>query len=102
MERKGIEERKRQYISSLLSHFQEVAQTQRTRERIITALFEISKKQGNNTFITLRELEQEAGTRFGIDPWVSTAVVEKEKGRRAYRVRKEFYQAIEHVLGGRV
>jgi len=99
MNRVGVEARKKQYFDSLFSYFHDNALKQNTKHRMIRALFEVGKKKGGKMFITLNELEQKAGTRFGIDAWVSTAIVEKAEGRRAYRIREEFCQAVKKALG---
>lgn len=99
MKRIGIEKCKKQYVVSVFSYFHDNAHTQETKLRMIDALFELGNKKGREIFITLNELEQEAGTRFGIDAWVPTAIIEKAEGRRAYRIREEFYHAVKDALG---
>lgn len=68
------------------------------------ALVELSRKKSPDDFISLQELQQYAGitrtTSTGLWIWLKgpAAVVEKQPGVRAYRIRNEFYEAFQRLF----
>jgi hypothetical protein len=85
-------------------------------ERGLRALYELSKKEGRDKFIPAKRILELAGIRPNqtitaglwnwLDEWgvkgrpkFGAGIVEKAEGHdRKYRIRKEFYQAVEQVL----
>ena len=114
--RKYVEECKRsyvrgrevQYVECVFSGARNNARNKKLVERATKALLDLSKKRGQDAFIPIQDLRAQAGfvgeeyeKGSGLWPWLShhADVVEKAEGRRAYRIKKEFYSAFEQLFG---
>jgi len=112
---KYIEDCKVKYVKCMLSGAREHARDKGLLEHGIRALFKLSKKRGRDTFVEIQKIYEISGIcptqsiRAGLWAWLDefgagprltfgAGIVEKAEGRRAYRIRKEFYQAVEQVL----
>lgn len=113
---KWVEDCKAEYIESLVSGAPGYARSEHLMVRGIRTLFELSKKRGRDEFIPEKEIRDLAGIRSnqtitaGLWNWLTewgvkarpnfgAGIVERAEGHsRKYRIRKEFYQAVERVL----
>jgi hypothetical protein len=98
MVRKGIERLKEKYVEYLLDYFHEHNRGKDYGVEAIRALFRLSEEKGPREFIHVADL-QRVGIPFGIARWVATGVIEKAKGRRAYRITEVFYNPTKRALG---
>ena len=70
------------------------------------ALVELSVERGLGQFITIEEIRLRSGIQrgqtptAGLWPWLdgSADVVQKKPGYRAYKIRREFYQAMQQLF----
>ena len=107
-----IEECKAKYVKYLLAgalvHVKYTeAEGGELSERGLRALYKLNKKEKEerDKFISAKRIKERAGidssqTSAGMWNWLDAGIVEKrvEGGERKYRIRKEFYQAVERVL----
>ena len=94
-----------EYVKCVLLGICDCQRDEKVVIRATKALLELSKEQGRDRFISRKDIVSRAGfERYkgpgsaGLWPWLkkNADVVEKEEGR--YRIRNEFYSAIEQVL----
>jgi len=103
-----VEACKVQYVKCVLLGAKDHAKDEGLSERGIKALFNLSKERGRDAFIPINDIY----LRSGIEPnqsgsaglwlWLvdktNAGIVERLESQRAYRIRKEFYRAVERVL----
>ena len=94
---KGIEELKNKYVKELLSWHHEHNLGKDYGVAAMRELVHLSKVKGPDTFVPIIDF-QRAGIPYGIGRWVSSGVVEKAEGKRAYRIRREFYEHAQQAL----
>jgi hypothetical protein len=96
MQRKGIEEIKNKYVKDVLEWHNEHNRGKNWGVKAIQALFSLSKNSPKE-FISFSKLKQ-YGIPYGTQRFLSSGIVEKAESSRAYRIRKEFYEALKDIL----
>ncbi len=110
-----VEDCKVKYLECLLLGAKEHAKGENLLERGLRALYQLSKEQGSDKYYTLEEIRRFSGIKpnqsatGGLWGWlneygavkIGAGIVERRDGGqpRAYRIRKEFYEAVGKVLG---
>ena len=110
-----VEDCKVKYVKCVLSGAREHPGDQHLLRSGIRGLLELSRKRGRDAFVEIEDIYEVSGIKpaqsitaglwawldaFGSEPSLvfGAGIVEKAGGRRAYRVKKEFYQAVEQAF----
>lgn len=110
-----VEDCKVKYVKCVLSGARERPGDQDLLRGGIRALLELSRKRGRDAFVEIEDIYEVSRINptqsitaglwawldgFGSEPSLvfGAGIVEKAGGRRAYRIRKEFYQAVERAF----
>jgi len=96
---------KLEYIQCVLSESEDPARQDLVRQGT-KALVDLSNEQGQDKFISIHGIRLLSGIRkvhsatAGLWPWLErhADVIEKEEGQGAYRIKIEFYDAMEQVF----
>src|ERR687892_1891301 len=94
-----------EYVQRVLSESEDLARQDLVR-RGSKALIDLSKAEGRDEFIPIHRVRLLSGIRkgqsktAGLWPWLErhADVIEREKGQGAYRIKREYYDAMEEVL----
>ena len=94
-----------EYVQRVLSESEDPARQDLVR-RGTKVLIDLSKEQGRDKFIAIHSIRLLSGIRkgqsktAGLWPWLErhADVIEREEGRAAYRVKNEFYDAMQQVF----
>jgi len=95
-----------EYVKCVFSGICNHQRDEEVVKRATKALLELSKEQGRDRFTSRKAIlsragfERYKGPNSGLWPWLkkNADVIEQEEGRRRYRIRNEFYLAIEQAL----
>jgi hypothetical protein len=110
-----VEDCKVKYLKCVLSGAREHPGDQDLLRSGIGALLELSKKRGRDAFVEIEDIYEVSKINpaqsitaglwawldgFGSEPSLvfGAGIVEKAGGRSAYRIRKEFYRAVEQAF----
>ena len=93
-----------EYIQCVLSESEDLARQGLVRQGT-KALVDLSNEQGRDKFISIHSIRLLSGIRkvqsatAGLWPWLErhADVIEKEEGHGAYRIKSEFYDAMEQI-----
>jgi hypothetical protein len=94
-----------EYVQRVLSESEDPGRQDLVR-RGTRVLIDLSKSQGRDKFIPIHSVRLLSGIRkgqsktAGLWPWLErhADVIEREKGQGAYRIKREFYDAMEEVF----
>jgi hypothetical protein len=94
-----------EYVQRVLSESEDPARQALVR-RGTKVLIDLSKSQGRDKFISIHSVRLLSGIRkgqsktAGLWPWLErhADVIERGKGQGAYRIKREFYDAMEEVF----
>lgn len=93
-----------EYVECVIKGAMKHERNEKVVRRGTKALLQLSKAQGRDAFISRKQINLQAGFkhyhRTGLYVWLKgeADVVEKAKGQTAYRIRDEFYRAIDEAV----
>ena len=94
-----------EYIRCLLSGIIGNEGNEKVVRRATKAMLELNVEQGHDCFISRKDIfsrarfERYHGPGSGLWPWLeeNADVIEKAQGRRAYRIKNEFYPVMDRL-----
>lgn len=101
-----VEELKNKYVQGLVEKFEEWDREEKYQLRALQALFQLANASGNpQQWIqksAIRKTAGISGSTVGVWGSLEAGIVEKQKVGRvvSYRIRPEFYDAIQRALRG--